>query len=372
MNITRYIFRPIQTDLASKMVVLGGPRQVGKTTLAQEFISSRDQYFNWDFLADRKVIKKHHIDPALRAIVLDEIHKYPRWRSLIKGLYDKYQASLKILVTGSACLDHFRKGGDSLFGRFFYYRLHPLSLGEIPKSIKNPLPRLLKFGGFPEPFLKGSEAFRRRWQKERTARVVYQDVRDLNNLKEIGQIELLADALPARVASPLSLASLAEDLQVSPNTVAKWVEILEQVYYCYRIKPFGPAPIRAVKKAQKLYLWDWPEVPSQGPCFENLVASQLLKFCHFEEDTGGHKMQLQYLKDVDGREIDFVVLKNRRPLFAVECKAGEGAISKHIHYFNKRTAIPHYYQVHLGSQAFKDRNIEVLPFETFCRKLKLP
>ena len=372
MKITRNLFPSIQSDLENKMVLIGGPRQVGKTTLARVFLKSDEQYFNWDFLKDREIIKKQQFNPELKAIVLDEIHKYPRWRSLIKGLYDKYQNALKIIVTGSAKLDHFRKGGDSLFGRFFYYRLHPLSLNEIPASIENPLEKLLKYSGFPEPFLKASETFHRRWQKERLQRVVYQDIRDLSNLKDIGLIELLIDALPLRVGSALSLNSLGEDLQVSPNTVAKWMQILERVYYCFRIMPFGAPKIRAIKKAQKLYLWDWSEVPSRGARFENLVACQLLKFCHFEEDTGGHKMQLRYLKDIDNREIDFVVLKDDTPLFAVECKSGDRTVSKNIHYFKKRTPIPRYFQVHLGTATFGEQSIDVLPFKDFCQKLNLP
>lgn len=372
MNITRVLASFMASDLKEKMLMIGGPRQVGKTTLARTFISKKEQYLNWDFLEDRGKIKKHHIDPHLKYVVLDEIHKYPRWRSLVKGLYDKYEKSLKIIITGSARLDHFRKGGDSLFGRFFYYRLHPLSLNELPKSIDSPLQQLFKFGGFPEPFLKKSEKFHRRWQRERIHRVVYQDIKDLNSLKDIGMIELLAESLPERVGSPLSLKSLSEDLQVSPNTIKNWIEILEQVYYCYRISPLGPPRIRSVKKTQKLYLWDWSEVSSSGARFENLVASQLLKFCHFQEDTEGHRMELRYLKDIDHREVDFVVLKNKKPLFAVECKTGEKNISPHLYYFKERISIPYYYQVHMGMKSYKDQNIDVLPFINFCKKLRMP
>ena len=372
MNMTRTISKPVLSDLREKIVMIGGPRQVGKTTLSKTFISKEDQYLNWDFLEDREKIRKHQIDPYLKLIVLDEVHKYPRWRTLVKGLYDKYENSLKIIVTGSAKLDHLRKGGDSLFGRFFYYRLHPLSVNEVPKSIPSPLQRLLKFGGFPEPFLKKSEKFHRRWQRERTHRVVYQDIKDIDNFKDIGLIELLIDALPERVGSGLSLKSLSEDLQVSPNTVKRWIEVLEKVYYCYRLSPFGPPKIRSVKKTQKLYLWDWSEVESVGTRFENLVASQLLKFCHSEEDINGHRMELRYLKDVDNREIDFVVMKNKKPLFAVECKTGAKNISKHIYYFKEKTNIPHYYQVHRQKQAYRDQNIDILPFEDFCKRLNMP
>lgn len=374
MNITRYLKDVVKTDLAKKMVFIGGPRQVGKTTLAKEFISDPQQYLNWDSLPDRDLIKKHQISSELKLVVLDEIHKYARWRMLVKGLFDKYAGTLSILVTGSARLDHFRKGGDSLAGRYHYFRLHPLSLPELDVQYRaKTLDRLLAFGGFPEPYAEQSEDFARRWRKERISRVVYQDLRDLDTVKDLSKIELLVDALPVRVGAALSIKSLQEDLEVSPNTVSRWIEVLEAIYYCYRIAPYGPPKIRAVKQANKLYLWDWAEVSEEGGGrFENLVASHLLKYCHYLEDTKGYRMELRYLRDVDGREIDFVILQDKRPLFAVECKTGERNISPHIAYFAARTKIPAFYQVHLGTKDFGvPRSGRVLPFTKFCKDLGL-
>ncbi|MFN7905006.1 MAG: ATP-binding protein [Pseudobdellovibrionaceae bacterium] len=375
MKITRYLKKKIKTDLKEKMVFIGGPRQVGKTTLAKEFIDTKEQYLNWDDLADRDMIKKHQISPKLKKVVLDEIHKYSRWRMLVKGLFDKYGDQMSILVTGSARLDHFRKGGDSLVGRYHYFRLHPLSLAELDSDFElKTVKRLWEYGGFPEPFFKGSEDFVRRWRRERISRVVYQDLRDLDTVKDLSKMELLVDGIPSRVGSLLSIKSLHEDLEVSPNTVLRWIEILESIYYCYRILPFGPPKIRAVKQANKIYLWDWSEVSSEGGArFENLVASQLLKYCHFVEDTQGYRMDLRFLRDVDGREIDFVVLKEKKPLFAVECKTGEKQLSKHIPYFSQRTQIPEFYQVHMGTKDYgTPKSGRVLPFNQFCKELNLP
>jgi predicted AAA+ superfamily ATPase len=373
MNITRYIHSSVKNDLKRKMVFIGGPRQVGKTTFAKSFLNHRNQYLSWDDLEDRDVLKKHKIDTNLKVVCLDEIHKYARWRMLLKGLYDKYSEILSIIVTGSARLDHFRKGGDSLAGRYHYYRLHPFSLREIDSKLKRSTTLLLlKFGGFPEPFTLKSENEYRRWQRERLSRVVYQDISDLGTIKELSLIELLVDLLPSRVGSILSIKSLQEDLEVSPNTVSRWIEILEHVYYCYRILPYGPPKIRAVKKSNKLYLWDWGENENAGARFENMVAGHLLKYCHLLEDTEGHKMELRFIRDVDLREIDFVVLKNKKPLFAVECKTGEAHISKHLYYFRDRTNIPIFYQVHLGTKEFSDGNCKVLPFEKFCALENIP
>lgn len=373
MNYTRYLQKPIGIDLKSKMVFVGGPRQVGKTTLAKTFVTSPKQYLTWDDLEDRSILKKHQIDTDLKFVVLDEIHKYGRWRTLVKGLFDKYHDKLAIMVTGSARLDHFRKGGDSLVGRYHYYRLHPLTLGEVDSTFSNQtVQKLLNFGGFPEPFREASETFYRRWQRERVSRVVYQDLRDLDTVKDLSILELLVDALPEKVGSLLSLRSLQEDLEVSPNTVARWIQVLEMIYYCYRIMPYGASKLRAVKKANKLYLWDWAEVKSPGPRFENMVAGHLLKYCHFIEDTQGYKMELRFLRDMELREVDFVVIQDKIPLFAVECKTGEGKLSPHIQYFRRRTKIPKFYQVHLGTKDYTDDNARVLPFSTFCKTLKLP
>jgi len=354
------------------MVFIGGPRQVGKTTLSKMFLSQKSLYLNWADLSDRALIKTHKIPPNVKILILDEVHKYRLWRTLLKGLYDKFSQDLTIIVTGSARLDLFKKGGDSLFGRYHYYRLHPFTLSEVDKKMgRKTTLRLLDYGGFPEPFLRQDMVFYRRWTRERISRVVFQDIRDLENVNDLGKLDLLVDALPERVGSSFSMRSLAEDLEVSPNTIKHWMEILEKVYYSYRILPYGAPKIRAVKKNPKIFLWDWAEIKDPGAKYENLVASQLLKYCHYMEDTLGYKMELRYLKDVDSREVDFVVLRDKKPQFGVECKTGDRAISKHIRYFKSRTSIPQFYQVHLGEQDYEEPGIRVLPFESFCRQLLL-
>ncbi len=191
-------------------------------------------------------------------------------------------------------------------------------------------------------------------------------------MRELDKIYALAEELPHRVGSPLSLNSLAHDIEVDFKTIRRWLGILSSLYYCYQISPFGATKIRAVKKEQKLYMWDWSQVESPGLRFENLVASHLLKYCHYLEDVEGYKTELRFLRDTDKREVDFVIMKNKKPLFAVACKHGEKAVSPHIFYFRDRTSIPHFYQVHLG-QAHKqvDDQISVLPFADFCEQIGL-
>jgi uncharacterized protein len=371
----RYLHHVASQFLEQKMVFVGGPRQVGKTTMCLQFLrpSNRENpaYLNWDSLLARKKIQNAEL-PNSSLVVFDEIHKFSKWRSLIKGLYDTRPEGTQYLVTGSARLDHYRRGGDSLLGRYRYLRLHPFSIAELGLKSSNEISQLLKFGGFPEPFLSQSERDWKLWTRERLYRIVNDDIRDLERLREYNSIELLADALHERVGSPLSKKSVSEDLEVSPHTIEHWLRVLEAVYFCFRISPFGSAKIRAVKKEQKLYLWDWSPIESEGAKFENLVASHLLKYCHFLEDTEGERMELRYLRDTDLREIDFVVMKNKKPLFAVECKSGERQVSKHIQYFKQRTSIPMFYQVHLGNKDFvPEAGVRVLPFLKFSQEVGL-
>jgi predicted AAA+ superfamily ATPase len=291
----------------------------------------------------------------------------------VKGIYDTEKSHRRIIVTGSARLDHYRKGGDSLANRYRYFRLHPFSPRELgARPTQSDVGALLRFGGFPEPFLRQDEREHRIWQRDRLARVVRDDLRDLEHVREVSLIEHLVDLLPARVGSPLSIRSLREDLAVDHKTVERWLTILENLYVCFRVAPFGAPKVRAVKKERKLYLWDWSMTPEGGARFENMVASQLLKYCHFVEDTEGHAMELRFLRDTDKREVDFVVLRDRAPLFAVECKSGERGVSPAIRYFAERTSIPRFFQVHLGERHFETGRATVVPFRRFCIDLGLP
>ena len=346
---------------------------MGKTTLCLQFLKppsvENSAYLNWDVPTARQKIKNSELPMNQKIVCFDEIHKFKNWRSLIKGLYDTKKYKYQFLITGSARLDHYRRGGDSLLGRYRYLRLHPLTLAELSPLNKETTQALLKLGGFPEPFFKGTEKNLRLWHRERTYRIINDDIRDLDKVKELNSIELLADALPERVGSPLSIKNLADDLSVHHATISRWIQILDNIYYSYRISPYGSPQIRAVKKEQKLYLWDWSAIEDISFRFENMVASHLLKYCHFFEDTEGEKMELRFLRDTDKRELDFVVLKNKKPLFAVECKTGEKKLSRHIHYFKARTKIPKFYQVHLGSKHIEvDKKTMIIPFWTFCRE----
>jgi len=335
LRFARYLVPQVRRDLARKMVFVAGPRQVGKTTLARSLPGARAGYLSWDVPADRERILRGEL-PAGRLWAFDEIHKYRTWRRFLKGVYDARPRGQRILVTGSARLDFYRFGGDSLQGRYHLLRLHPLSVAELGLRSPREFGELLTLGGFPEPFFGASENEARRWSREYRQRLVSEEVTSLERVQDLGALETMMLRLPELVGSPLSLNALREDLQVSHRTVAGWMAILERLYAAFRLAPFGAPRIRAVRKEQKHYHFDWTLVPGEAQRFENLVASHLLKWVHFRQDTEGLDLELRYFRDRDGREVDFVVVDGGRPRLLVECKWSDAEVDRGLRYLKQR------------------------------------
>lgn len=326
----RYLSTQVRSDLARKMVFVAGPRQVGKTTMSRAIPGpdgAPGAYLNWDVAAHRERLLRGRL-PDAGLWVLDEIHKHRGWRNMLKGLSDGRRPGQRILVTGSARLDACRRGGDSLQGRYHLLRMCPYSAAELGLQSQAELADLLALGGFPEPWHGGSAREAKRWSREYRSRLVRDEVRDLEDVTDLGALELLAMTLPERVGSPLSVNALREDLQVAHETVARWVDILERLYAVFRIAPFGPPRIRATKQARKHYHFDWTVVPTGPRRFENLVAAHLLKWVWFEEDANGRGLELRYFREPNGAEVDFVVLEDRRPILLVEAKWGDDGVDR--------------------------------------------
>lgn len=317
------------------MVLVGGPRQVGKTSLGRALIPDPMAYLNWDIDAHRRQIMNRQL-PSGHAWFFDEIHKYRLWRNFLKGLYDQFGKQRQILVTGSARLDYYRFGGDSLQGRYHYLRLHPLSVAELGIANQAEFEQLLTLGGFPEPFLRGEERFARRWRREYRDRLQREDIPALERIDDLNRLELLASRLPELVGSPLSINGLREDLQVSHKTLSRWLEVLERLYSVFRLAPFGAPRIRAVKKEQKHYHVDWSVVPSEAARFENFVACHLQKWAHYQQDVEGRDVELRYFRDIDLREVDFVMTLDGQPMSFVECKLTPGPVGKGLSYLRAR------------------------------------
>lgn len=332
----RYLTPQVIADLKRKMVFIAGPRQCGKTTLALAIESAKDRYLNWDSAEDRENILKHRLPPEPGILIFDEIHKYMRWRNYLKGLYDKEKSRYNILVTGSARLDVYRRGGDSLQGRYHFLRLHALSLRELASVSQQDYLQLLELGPFPEPFFSGSQNEARRWSREYRSRLVREDIAGLERISDLGTLEQMVLQLPKLVGSPLSLNGLREDLSIAFATAKRWIEVLENLYVIFRIYPFGNTKIRAVKKEPKHYHFDWSLVESSGARFENLIACHLLKWCHWVEDTEGYDYELRYFKDNEKREVDFVVVKDGKPILFVECKSSDTNVSTSLKYLKRK------------------------------------
>ena len=336
-----------------KMTFISGPRQCGKTTLAKIILKSRKNgnYNNWDNLEFRKVWTKTPSQTiklnskTVPVIILDEIHKAKMWKRTLKGIYDCLTNPADIIVTGSAKLNVYKKGSDSLLGRYYHFRLHPFTLSEIQdnepikpenlvaaissKSLKvrrnsiNNTKTLLKYGGFPEPFLMQNERQANLWRRGRVEKVIREDLRDISRIPELSQIEMLTSLIPERVGSFLSRATLRETLEVSFDTIKRWLNYLTELYYIFEIKPYTNSIARTIKKEGKIYLWDYSEVKNESNKFENMIANHLLKFCHFWTDTGYGVFELYCLRNKNKEEIDFLICKDGKPWLPIEAKLND-------------------------------------------------
>jgi uncharacterized protein len=384
-----------------QMLFLVGPRQVGKTTTSLEVSEPYKHhfYFNWDIQSDRikivegpdAVAEAIGLDTLTKnnpVVVFDELHKYGKWKTFLKGFFDKYSKRVHIIVTGSARLDVYKAGGDSLMGRYFCYRLHPLSVAEIldptlkkteisdPKKINHEqFSNLLTFGGFPEPFLKQTPQFYTRWKRTRTQQLFEEDLRDLTKIQELGQIQVLAEVLRQQVGQLTSYTELAKKVNVSIDTIRRWLEILKSFYYCYTLQPWSKNVVRSLLKEPKVFLWDWSCTADAGARAENFIASHLLKAVHFWTDRGWGDYELYYLRDKEKREVDFLLTKDGKPWCLVEVKnSSNGSPSKSLYYFQEMLEAEFAVQVaidmdYVDRSCFESSTPLIVPAKTFLSQL---
>lgn len=389
----RYLQQAASELVKEKFLLISGPRQVGKTTLAKQWLADKKGlYLNWDIPSDRERILKLFKQPLpIHGMVLDEIHKYARWKSWLKGLSDREDKHLQVMVTGSARLDLFRRGGDSLLGRYNLVRLHPLTIGELTHSKLMPPPRnssdwislggrsakrpawdqLKRRGGFPEPFLKDDDLQHRRWSAQRRQLLVQEEIRDLTDIRHLSLVEHLAILLPERAGSVLSMNSLREELQVAHDTVTSWIGALERIYYCFLLAPYTKRVARSLKKERKLYVWDWSELENPGARFENMVASHLLKAIHAWSDFGYGRFELFYWRDKQKREVDFLITQNRKPAVLIECRLSDEALSPHLVYLGHQLGgrIPHVQLLDKPGVDYAKGNVRIVSADTYLSNL---
>lgn len=378
-----------------QMAFLTGPRQVGKTTACRARATA---YLNWDDPAHRRLIlagpdavAAHLGLDRLRekppVVAFDELHKHRKWRAFLKGFYDVHADAARVVVTGSSRLDVFRRAGDSLMGRYFAYRMHPLSFGELlhprlpeaPLRPPKPLPgrdfdALFEHGGFPEPFLKRDRRFSLLWRRQRRELVLRQDARDFTSIADIARLEVLGDILSERSGTQLVFSRLSSDLGVSVDTARRWVDALASLHFGFLVRPWSKSVAKSLRKEPKWYLRDWSGVEDSGARAETFVAAHLLKAVDGWSDLGLGTFELRYLRDKLKREVDFAVIRDRRPWFLVEVKRSDTAISPSLRHFQEQTGAPHAFQAVLeepfvAADPFARRGPVVVPARTLLSQL---
>ncbi len=372
MRLRRILYEAIWERLSAhtQMVFIAGPRQAGKTTFTQILAEgfNNSLYFNWDILDEkRKLIENpsfyeevHRKDNSVPLIIFDELHKYSNWKNYLKSVYDRDKGNYKFIVSGSGRLDMYQKGGDSLAGRYFIFYLWPFTLAELAGNnltfeqfLANPIEirelpqetqliwnQLKKFTGFPDPYLDGTVEFYRIWSNTYRKQLLREDVRDLASLRSIEDVEILFSLLPSKIGSPLSMASLSRDIQVSFDSVRGWIEIFENFFMVFRLGPWTRKISRAITKEKKLYLFDYGGIESEAAKFENMVALELLRAISNWNDHGFGNFSLHYLRNRDGQEVDFLISNNHHPFLLIETKLSDDYASKSLIKFQKILNIP--------------------------------
>jgi hypothetical protein len=386
----RYLAAALRDDALAgrKMAFVSGPRQVGKTTLGRSLLTDLGNHCSWDDARFRSAWARSPMDAVgnrgAGPILLDEIHKDRRWKWRLKGIYDLRGQEIPIIVTGSARLDIYRRGGESL-GRFLPYRLHPFSVAEsgdpvAPDAIMHrrapryPWADLMRLGGFPEPLLAGSEPKALRWSRLRQERLLQEDLRDVRNVNDLQAVRVLADLLPGRAAGLFSINALREDVGVAYATVRAWVAAFEALYLVFLVRPYAKRIARGLRAEPKLYLYDVLQIPRERAAArqENLVALHLLKACQFWTDAAYGDFDLRYVRDKAQREADFLILRDRVPWMMVECKSNETTPDGSLLRFAAALDVPHRFQLVTRSgfdRSYPEHRLRVLTYERFLAGL---
>lgn len=365
----------ILEDLQKKMVLLAGPRQSGKTTLAREIAKEFESsvYLNFDHLEDRQILLDEAWLPTTELLIFDEIHKMPRWKNYLKGIFDTKAPHQKILVTGSARLEIFNHVGDSLAGRYFLHRLLPLSPSEcyqlgVPSSLEHFLDR----GGFPEPFLAEKEVDARRWRQQYADSLLRTDVLDFEKIQNLNAIRLVFELLRKKVGSPISYSSIAGDVGISPNSVRKYIQIFEALYIVFRVTPYCRNIARSLLKEPKVYFFDTGLVlGGSGAKLENQVAVSLLKHTYGRIDYEAKECKLHYLRTKEQQEVDFALIQGDKVEEMIEVKVKNEAISKHLHYFQSKYGFPATQIVQHCKREHLQNEIRVVKASSFLESLFL-
>lgn len=338
------------------VVLIHGPRQCGKTTLAQEIASSTGAaYFSFD---DAVALGAATADPVgfvadlPEPCVLDEVQRAPALFTAIKAAVDRGRRPGRFLLTGSANVLLVPTLADSLAGRMAILRLHPLSQSELAGAVPGFLDALfagrfkartygrlgkalagrIAAGGYPAALRRATSRRRATWYRDYIETLVQRDVRDLARIASLDALPRLLALAAGQTARMLNVTDLAAPFQLSRPTIRDYVTLLERVFLLEQLAPWHSNRMSRLVKTPKLHLGDsgvacallgldaeslWQDRAVLGQLLETFVFQELRRHASWRDDD----IRFHHFRDKDGAEVDLVLERGARELAGVEVKA---------------------------------------------------
>lgn len=370
-------------------VVLLGPRQVGKTTLARQLAAgwpTGSVYLDLERPADRR--RLDDADAYLRAqrgklVVIDEIHRAPGLFEILRGVIDERRAAGEryghFLLLGSAAIELMRQASETLAGRVAYLDLAPLDLGEVaPAGIDADT--LWLRGGFPDSLLAASDRDSLDWRRDFIRSYLDRDVPMFAPRLPAESIGRLWTMLAHEQGGPLNQARLAASLGVSSPAVGRYVDLLADLRLLRRLPPWSGNVGKRLVKAPKVYVRDSGLVhallelesredvlghPVAGHSYEGMVVETLIA-------AAGERRQAFYFRTQDGAEIDLVFERGGQPDLAIEIKrASAPSVGRGFSAACAALGVKARYVVHPGSDTFPLRGgVEACSLDEMVRRLR--
>ncbi|MBK9234712.1 MAG: ATP-binding protein [Rhodoferax sp.] len=361
---TPAISRHVQAKIAialqdTRVVLIVGPRQAGKTTLARQYATPERPYITLD---DPATLAAARSDPAgfvrgLKQAVIDEVQRAPDLLLAIKESVDKDQAPGRFLLTGSTNLMAMPLVADSLAGRLEVITLLPFAQAELagtpgnlldrlfdgagPPAVGNPvvgdalLDIVLK-GGYPEALRRTSASRRQAWLQDYVALILDRDVRDIANIDQLDRLPRLLDVLAAHAGQLVNHSSYGAALGLSVPTAQKYVGILERLFLVRMLPPWSHNAVSRLTKTPKLHFLDTgllaalrgtdvsqlqkdraAERTHWGPLLENFVVSEVLKLCTWSDK----RLRVSHFRTKEQDEVDLVLEDRQGRVIGIEVKA---------------------------------------------------
>jgi uncharacterized protein len=342
------------------IVVISGPRQVGKSSLCGALAPQR---LDWNNLAERLAMLKgpeaviQHLGlqrprDRQQPLLIDNLDGHRDWQRFLRKLRARCGGNRPVVVT---MLDAPR---TSLPTNSLAVRIHPWSVGECARTLPSAEPinrpaaisdedwaALLDHGGFPEPFERRDPRFTRRWNTQRREELL-EDLPRFAFVRDPAIVQMLALTLMSRSATHLIYSDLSRELGVTVDTIRRWIDLLERLQLGFRVRPWFARVPKALRKEPKWFLRDWSDLIEPGARARTFIACHLLKAAEGWTDLGLGRFELRYVRDKRQREVDFLMLRDRRPWFLVAvCDSDNDTLEQALPYFQAHTRAQHAFQV---------------------------